>query len=166
MTDDKSTPIPTNVLVVFALVLTPLGFILATTCGSSAWIDARKIEAPGVVVEARVVETVKPPARAHGHWLKERLIEFDAPDGPHRKWFWAGWYRDKEEAAPHRDNGLVVPVWYSPGNVDEAVVDPPQALSKLLWTCWSTVMGSAGLISIYALFRRLTGRLFERSQQQ
>ena len=157
----EAAQIPTRVLVLFALILTPTGLILFFNCSRNAWVDAHKLQAQGIVIETRVFDNVKPPARARGHWLKERLVEFETEGGQRRTWFRAGWFPDKEEAGAARDLGQVVPVWYSPGKADNAVVNPPLVLQNLFWSCWSAVIGAAGLISIYVLIQMVMKRRLE-----
>jgi hypothetical protein len=140
--------------VIFALVLTPTGLALATVTGCQAWAEARKVEAPAVVIDARVVTDERPPARAPGPWLKEWLAEYDTAAGLTRRWFPAGRFRTDREADPFRDVGQTVRVWYSPGAEGEATLDPPEVLRNVLWAGWSTVIGAAGVLSLYALVRR------------
>src|SRR5262245_39942249 len=146
--------LPRWVAVTFALVLTPVGTGLAIISGYEAWVDATKVEVQGMVIEARVSQPERRPSKVRGSWLKEWLAEYRTADGTSRQWFHVGWQRSHDDAAPIRDVGKSVPVWYSPGAVEEATIVPPEVLRKVLWAGWSTVLAAAGFISIYALIWR------------
>src|SRR5262245_30846215 len=153
-----SHAVPTRVLLLFAIVLTPVGMALSTRLGYEVYADSKKIQAEGVVRDARVFVDEHRPARSRGPWLKEWLVEYGAADGPSREWFRVGRYRSDQEAQAARDIGKTVPVWYAPGAGGDATLVPPEVLRNLLWAGWSAVIGAAGLISTYALIRRRARR--------
>jgi Protein of unknown function (DUF3592) len=146
--------LPSWVAVTFAFVLTPVGTALAIISGYEAWADATKIETQGVVIDARVFQPERRPSKVPGSWRKEWLAEFHTADGPSRHWFPVGWYRTAIEAAPVRDVGKTVAVWYPPGAAEEATIVRPEVLRKSLWAGWSAIIAAAGFISIYALIWR------------
>lgn len=154
---DTPTPLPTRVLVVFALVFPAVGGTLAAVGVTETWAAARKVEARGAVAEARVVYDDHPPPRSKGPWVKEWLAEYETADGPRRRWVPAGRFGTKQEAKPGRDVGRPLTVWHTPGE-DDAATDPPDTARKVLWTAWSAVIAAAGVLSVYALAVRCVGR--------
>lgn len=146
-------PIPLRVLLIFAFILAPMGVPLTVACAIGTWQAAHKVEARGVVVEARVVHDDHPPPRSKGSWVKEWLAEYETADGPRRRWLRVARFSTSQEAKPGRDIGQTLAIWHTPGE-DDATTDPPQAVLMAFWTAWSTVIGTAGLASIYALVRR------------
>src|SRR5262245_21970192 len=79
--------IPIRVLMVLAIVCTPVGLILAACVGREAWKAARKVEAKGVVVDARVTHQPFTMSRRTGSWHKEWQVEYDTGGGKVRRWF-------------------------------------------------------------------------------
>src|SRR5262249_10446694 len=139
---------PKRVLLVFAVVFTPVGLGLSTRLGYDVCVDLKKIQVQGVVRDVRVFVDDHRPLKSGGRWLNEWLVEYATVGGPSRRWFSVCWYRTDREAESDRDIGKTVPVWYSPGVAEDATIVPPQLLRNCLWAGWSAIIGAAGIISI------------------
>lgn len=150
---DVSRPMPRGVLILFALVFTPVGLGLAGWCWYGAYVDARKSERPGRIVEARVVHDENPPPKSVGRWLREWRIAYEGPNGPASEWFRGGRYGDPELAkGDGSDIGRELSVWYSPVS-GTASLEPADLFSKVFGAVWSTVMGIFGILCLYVWIR-------------
>ena len=146
--------LPIRILLVLALVGVPVGLALATVVGREAWKAVRKVEAKGVVMDARVVHQPQLSTRRTGTWLKEWQVEYDTGSGKVRRWFPVRHYRTERSAQATQDVGKSVSVWHRPGSSGDATLEAPRVIRHTLWAGCSAVVGAFGVLGLWAWVRR------------
>lgn len=145
---------PFRVFVVFAVVFPPL-LILAFFAGREAWLEWRRVEGRGTVVDTRVVRDDRPHPRNVNRWCTEWLVAYG--DG-RQQWFRVRRSATEGEAREPEAVGRAMTIWYDPAGPGEATDTRPTPLGKTAAAVWLTVVGAAGLVAAYALVLHWTGR--------
>ncbi len=151
---DHSEP-STPVLVLFALFFTPW-LIVSLGSGYEAYLDSRKVEARGLVIDTRVVKDERPSAKRS--WYKEWLVEYAAGGAEYRQWLRIQAYGYEREVERAGDVGKTLSVWYDPDAPDLAEKNPPNPLGNVLAAFVTGFAGVGGVLNICGLIQRLTRR--------